>query len=53
METYNERTLAAVVEVLERWTSLTATFISLTLPEEDFGRQSHTLPQFPKPIWSD
>ena len=49
-ETYKERTLAAVVEVLERWTSFTATSMSLTLPEADFGRQSHTLPQFPNPI---
>ena len=53
--TYNDRTRAAVVDVLERWTNLTAIFWSETverLPERevDFGRHSQTLPQLPKPI---
>lgn len=52
MRTYSERTRAAVVLVLERWTSLTATSTSLCLSDEelDLGRHSQTLPQFPKPI---
>lgn len=51
--TYSERTRAAVVLVLERCTSLTATSTSLCLlgEELDLGRQSQTLPQFPKPIY--
>jgi len=51
--TYSERTLAAVVWVLERWTSLTAslTFSYLLGGDLDegsgLGQHLHTLPQFP------
>lgn len=55
---YNDLTRAAVVGVLERCTSLTAILASCSLSRPSaegdagfpFGRHSHTLPQFPKPI---
>ena len=51
-ETHSDRTRAAVVEVLDLCTSLTAILLSLSGLDDDspFGLQSHTLPQFPKPI---
>lgn len=58
--TYSDLTRAAVVEVLERWTSLTAILVSwsLTRPSavgelgSSFGLHSQTLPQLPNPISS-
>lgn len=55
-DTYNDRTLAAVVGVLLRWTSLTATLPAFAseqtvgFPSASLGRQSQTLPQLPNPI---
>lgn len=50
--TYRDRTRAAVVEVLDLWTSFTASFCPFALAEEEsLGRHSQTLPQFPKPIY--
>lgn len=54
--TYRDLTRAAVVEVLDLWTSLTASFCPLAFArpsadEESLGRHSQTLPQFPKPIY--
>jgi hypothetical protein len=59
MITYNDCTLAIVVEELVRCTSFTAIFTSCTpsgsLADRDFdlylGRHNHTEPQLPKPIY--
>ena len=53
---HSDRTRAAVVEVLARWTSLTAIFwpSGLTTPSSviaGLGLHNQTLPQFPKPIY--
>lgn len=52
---HSDLTRAAVVDVFDLWTSLTAIFCldRLTTDSElevDFGRHSQTLPQFPNPI---
>lgn len=49
---YSDLTRAAVVDVFERCTSFTAIFVSCSCcsVDDDFGRHSQTLPQFPKPI---
>lgn len=50
-DAYSDLTLAAVVDVFERCTSFTAIFVScMCSVDDDFGRHSQTLPQFPKPI---
>lgn len=49
VSTYNDLTRAAVVFVLERWTSFTA--ILCEPSSSRFGLHSQTLPQFPKPIY--
>ena len=55
---HSDRTRAAVVEVLARWTSLTAIFWprGLTTPSSvmtGLGLHNQTLPQFPKPIYQE
>ena len=49
---YSDRTRAAVVEVFDLCTSLTAILLSRSGLDDDspLGLQSQTLPQFPKPI---
>ena len=52
---YSDRTRAAVVDVLDLCTSLTAILSSCSWLDDDdspFGLHSQTLPQFPKPIYA-
>ncbi len=52
-DTYSDRTRAAVVDVLDLCTSLTAILLSWSGLADDspLGWHSQTLPQLPKPIY--